>query len=535
MNAPCQTMQDRIADHVLGLLDPAQADALLQHIDSCPGCREHLRTLEQDSHLLVRMGEEQEDRMDGRIQATIRALNALPTAQVQTSKWRKIMASSIFKLAAAAVIVVTVSMTALLGPKPTTTGPNLIPSILASAMANENTLFTGSQTVHIKNEITVYPSATFKALGFTWIPMTSLKADGQFRTDQLKLAVEDQPYTVTDQAWYDPPTGRFVRVLQTDKAVAFANSYDGEFVYASEVSPEGKLRIARQLIGDKFTPPQKPGDFFGLAAGMQSGLDKKDSMILGTETGRLDDGTAVHVFKVGQADPNGQVQAFWLFKIRDDDETIAQKEFVVDGQVHISIRRVFAKPADRPEINWDLAELSGINTSGAQATVSPDMVIQDVSVKHMVEKADFETYVFKTTPAWAKDPTIIDCIDPASLGKLMFIFACRADDHRHLVLVQSPSYNMMLGQVVRQGKLVYTSPNGFKVWGGGMDKWMAQILLQSARAWIKDAPAEDRIGYILESPVGTFPALAINGPVTDEELHGLIDSLMPAKEYLKSN
>ena len=208
---------------------------------------------------------------------------------------------------------------------------------------------------------------------------------------------------------------------------------------------------------------------------------------------------------------------------------------MVDGQVHISIRRVFAKPAERPDIGWDLAELSGLNTSGAQATVAADMVIPNVSVRHMVEKADFETYVFKTTPAWVKDPTIIDCIDPPSPGKRMFIYACRADDHRHLVLVQSPSYNMMMGQFARQGTLVYTSPNGFKVWGGGKDKWMAQILLQSAKAWIKDAPAEDRIGFILESPAGTFPTLAINGPVTDEELHILIDSLMPAKEYLKSN
>ena len=535
MNAPCQTMQDRIADHVLGLLDPAQADALLQHIDSCPGCREHLRTLEQDSRLLVRMGEDQEVRMDGRIQATIRALNALPTAQVQISTWRKIMASTLFKLAAAAVIVVTVSLTALLGPRPTTTSSSLIPPILASAIAAEDTLFTGSQVVHIINKITVYPSATFKTLGFTWLPMTSLKADGQFRMDQLKLAVEDQPHAVTDLAWYDPPTGRFVRVLQTEKAVVFGNSYDGEFVYTSEVSPEGKLRITKQLIGDKFTPPQKPGDFFGLAAGMQSGLDRKDSMVLGEETGRLDDGTAVHVFKVGQKDPNGQVQAFWLFKVRDDDNTIAQKEFMVDGQVHLSIRRVFAKPADRPEIGWDLAELSGLSTSGAQATVSADMVIQNVSVQHMVEKADFETYVFKTTPAWAKDPTIVDCIDPPSPGKRMFIYACRADDHRHLVLVQSPSYNMMMGQLARQGKLVYTSPNGFKVIGGGQSHWMAGILLKSAQNWIKEAPAENRIGFILESPAGTFPTLAINGPITDEELHTLIDSLMPAKEFLKPN
>ena len=297
--------------------------------------------------------------------------------------------------------------------------------------------------------------------------------------------------------------------------------------------PKADFRWPRPLIDAGFKAPQRPADFLGLAAGMKNGLDKKDSMVLGTETGTLDDGTAAHVYKVGQPDPNGQVQAFWLFKVRYDDNTIAEKQFVVDGQVHIRIRRVFAKPADKPDIGWDLAELSGLNASGAQATVTPDMVVPNVSVKHMIEKADFETYAFKQTPAWAKDPTIIDCIDPASLGKRMFIFTCRADDHRHLVLVQSPSYNMMLGQVVRQGTLVYTSPNGFKVWGGGPSKWMAGILLQSAQAWIKETPAEDRIGFILESPAGTFPALAVNGPVSDEELHSLIDSLMPAKEYLK--
>jgi len=36
---------------------------------------------------------------------------------------------------------------------------------------------------------------------------------------------------------------------------------------------------------------------------------------------------------------------------------------------------------------------------------------------------------------------------------------------------------------------------------------------------------------LLETPAGTFPALAINGQVTDEELRSLIDSLVPTREY----
>ena len=67
------------------------------------------------------------------------------------------------------------------------------------------------------------------------------------------------------------------------------------------------------------------------------------------------------------------------------------------------------------------------------------------------------------------------------------------------------------------------------MWSGPRDQWLADILLKSARAWIKDEPASDRTGYALESPAGTFPCLAVNGAITEEELHSLVDSLVPAK------
>jgi hypothetical protein len=110
----------------------------------------------------------------------------------------------------------------------------------------------------------------------------------------------------------------------------------------------------------------------------------------------------------------------------------------------------------------------------------------------------------------------------------------RAEDGRHLVLVQAATYNRMLPRKIKDGTVVYTAPNGFKVWGGGPQKWYSKILLQSAHYYLKDPPAEDRTGYVLESPAGTFPALAANGPVSDEELHALVDSLTPAKACLSS-
>jgi hypothetical protein len=155
-------------------------------------------------------------------------------------------------------------------------------------------------------------------------------------------------------------------------------------------------------------------------------------------------------------------------------------------------------------------------------------------VARMVERASLQTYVFSVQPPWTGEVQIMDCADPASFGKRMFMMTARADDGRHLVLVQSPTYNKAFRKRVNDATLVYTSPNGFRVWGGGPQKWYSGILLKSARASIKDPPSADRIGYILESPAGTFPALAVNGPISDEELHKLVDGLIPARDDLSS-
>ena len=257
-------------------------------------------------------------------------------------------------------------------------------------------------------------------------------------------------------------------------------------------------------------------------------------MVQGVERGTLEDGCPVCIYKVGTPDPQGKLIAYWLFKVREDDATIAEKEFVIFGESQLLIRRVLTESVQAPAISWNLAEIEGLDVVTPEkplVSIVPNMVIPNVSVQHMVERAKFETYIFASNPPWTGPVEIIDCIDPASFGQRMYIFACRADDGRHLVLVQSPTYNKMLGKFAKSGNLVYTSPNGFKVWGGGPDKWYSKILLSSARATIKDPPSDDRTGYVLESPAGTWPALAINGPLTDEGLHSLIDSFIPAKKY----
>jgi hypothetical protein len=540
MNVPCNKWQDKIVDYLLKTLTQEDMSALLTHIRLCPACEKYLRELQQNSNLLLQFGQQLEADMPSRIDSTIEAfkLTELSVRVEKISVWRKIMASSVVKIAAAVLVVASVLIIGIFVPREGEHQKGMFAGfpLLATACAAEDALFAGVQVVYIKNEIIVYPTPAFREFGFTWLPICSLKADGKFRFDQLKLSVQDEPYTVTDQAWYDPTTGRFVRLLQTDSQTVFANSYDGQSVYTSGIGEDGQMQTSEKLVTGGFKAPQEPADFFGLAAGLRSGLDKNAPQVQGVEMGTLDNGSPVHIFKVGLSGPDGRMPSYWLFKVRDDDQTIAEKEFVIDQQRHMLIRRVLTRYVDRPEISWNMAELVSSGISAGQkplASITPDMVISNVSIQHMVERASFETYVFSSRPFWTNSFTIADCIDPASFGKRMFIFACRADDGRHVVLVQSPSYNATLGMFVRKGSLIYTSFNGFKVWSGGRDKWLAQILLESARAKIKDRPSEDRTGYILESPAGTFPALAINGLITEEELHGLVDNLVPAKEYLR--
>jgi hypothetical protein len=162
--------------------------------------------------------------------------------------------------------------------------------------------------------------------------------------------------------------------------------------------------------------------------------------------------------------------------------------------------------------------------------VLSNLVVPNISVDDMTLRADFSTYVFARGPAWAGERQIMDLLDLASPPRRMFATIYRANDHRHVVLLQSRSLNEKLTAQVDAGKLIYTSPNGVKVYSTPADQWLAKILLQSARSVLLEAPAEGHSGYLLKTPEGTVPALAVNGQLSEEELHGLIDDLTLAKK-----
>jgi hypothetical protein len=178
---------------------------------------------------------------------------------------------------------------------------------------------------------------------------------------------------------------------------------------------------------------------------------------------------------------------------------------------------------------WNLAKLKSSSKAGPAPTglaALADLVKPNVTPEQMAQRADFPVYIFKHSPSWATERQIMDILDIPSPPHRMFATTYRAKDGRHVVLVQAHTFNENLGS----GKLVYTSPNGIKVYSGAHDDQFAEILLQSARFVLRDPPAKDRTAYLLTTSEGTHPALAINGQLTDEELHGLIDNLEMVKK-----
>ncbi|MGA2620365.1 MAG: hypothetical protein ABSF26_22320 [Thermoguttaceae bacterium] len=414
-------------------------------------------------------------------------------------------------------------------------------SLLSQACAAEEKFFAGEQVIHLTNTIIVKPVSDATLARIRWLPLLSLEATGKMRFNQLTLAAEvGKGYTVEDKSWYDPKTGRFVRVLRSAAAPIFANSYDGQQISLLEAAAKGGLKVVRRPAGKDFRPPKSPAELLGLAAGLRSGLDAKQNEGLAEDKGSLtlEDGSKGRLVKLGfpAGGPKEADAAFFLVTIRAADNTIEKMEFLAHGASLFEVRRGNSETAVAPEVGWDLAGLKLPGGAGQKlsAGIVADMVIPNISIKHMIEKADYKTYIFAKDPPWAGNREITDILDLPSPPHRMFAASYRAKDGRHVVLLQSYSYNKMLAPLVKMGKLVYTSPGGVKVWSGPRDAWLAQILLQSARAAIHDPPGKNPTGYLLQTPEGTFPALAVNGQLTEKELHALIDSLVPASQTADS-
>jgi hypothetical protein len=431
-------------------------------------------------------------------------------------------------------------------------------SLFRQACAAEESLFKGEGIISIVNEFIVKPISDPALAQARFFPMNSLASSGKLQFDMLALpAKPGEGYTVEDRAWYDQKTGRFARVMTVGHKAIFANSYDGTSVYRLEPDAAGVLKVAGKPVAADFQPPRSPAEFLGLTAlltGKQSTFDEKQSNISDAGQVTLPDGSAARVVKFTWDIPDMPKDVrrimgdnYMLYTIRKVSNTIAQVEFVMNGESSLVIRRLAAAPVSAPEVPWNLA---GIEVQAGAKPEAPKPGIQgmqlekalpEVSVQQMAEKADNETYLFAADPSWTVERHIalIPDVLTSPPGHLYVIAYC-AKDRRHVVLVQSPSYNKILGSMAEgpmaekaKLSLMYTSPTGFKVWSMPSGQALAPMVLGTARPWTKDPPLADSALYSIKTPAGTFAALAVNGALSDAELHALIDSLIPAKEYVK--
>jgi hypothetical protein len=484
--------------------------------------------------------------------------------------WRIIMKSKMTKLAAAAVIaIVGIASWTMFHQgveKPMMSSIEL----LAKAQAAEKALFAGDKIVHIMSEISIYRSQynpktqeMIEKIGNTkmsaaeldkmnrelisswlvsWLPMMSLQPTGEQRLTEIRLAKDaNQTYTIFDNAWYDPQTGKFVRTMNVNDKVIFANSYDGQFVNITETTADGKVQLKSEAVSPNFKAPENPAEFLGITAGVQQCLVDKcfNQPVQDITKDTLADGTPVQVFKIGFPNPWGDLNTYYLFKIRQADDIIAQIDYVFNGQPQMVIRRVVSEQVDKPEYSWNLAELNSKELAGetpSGVTVASDVAIPNVSIRHMIDKADFETYIFASDPNWTKGRMIIDIMDPMNPpGRLFVIMYTPNDDNTRMVmLIQSQTHNKYMSAMFKQAeaqgkKLSYKEyANGCKVY---MDTGSAAFWTELCFKNASVEPAKDRCGFIVQSPAGTFPLIAVNGPVTEEELTGLINSLTTAKDY----
>lgn len=533
----CHELNQLLDDLLITGPEALDRPELAEHLAECPSCAsQHALAVEALAAVTPHEPVRASAGLKRRIVGAYSEPQALPPRQFAPDARASRRRRTTMALAAAALVLIALGVSWM----DQSSRPGLAAfSLLSQAAAAENRFFARDGLVHLVNEIIVKPVSDAQLAAIRWLPLVTLAPNGKPRYDQLKLAAEpDKGYTVRDVAWYDPATGRFARVLTVEGRPLFAHSFDGQALYTLTPDDEGKPHVERAAVTETFQPPKSPADFLGLAAGLTSTLDAKDRADLVSDAGRtkLDDGAPARVVKLGfgaMGPPERQLEAYFRVTIRDDDRTIASFEFVAQNESLFVVRRVRPDDAIEPEASWDLAGFKpGVEKGPAPSGIGvlADLVKLNVSVEQMLQSADFPVYIFSHSPNWAGQRQIVDILDVASPPHRMFAATYRSPSGRHVVLVQAHTFNANLGPLVEASKLVYTSPGGVKVYAGPHDEQLAKILLDSARAVLGDAPSPNRVGYLLTTPEGTHPALAVNGKVTDDELHALIDSLEIVKK-----
>ena len=479
------------------------------------------------------------------------------------SLWRLIMTSPMTR---AAAIVLLVAGLALMGwhSRPTTADNplTLLTLVNAACAAEQTAYFTSDRIVYVTHQITLYPNidapdaaakldelieSNFSVnrnldLLKAWfyssasLPVHSLRPDGKLRWHALELAeITDQSCVIQEHIWYDPDTGFFARVFKQGSQVLFGLSYDGQAVYVAQPTENGQFKISREPITDQFDLPDNPAEFLGISASFQGTMDKMNLPPIEEQTSeQLADGTTLDVYKLCWKNTD----AYHIFRVNAEDNTIHEIESVGYGKPVQRITRITSDSVEAPGFSWNLTELAG-HSPLPQAEVILKKGITYITAEQMAEVARVETFVFGKAPDWIAEQTFMVATHEATHLGGVYVAFCRATDGRHVALIQGETVSRYLQSaltMVKKAGFRWTprllARNRFKVHDPGN---ISNTGLPAGNIF-KEAgfePAEHISGYALHSPTNTYLAMIVNGKVSDEELNDLVSSLMPASFYLQ--
>jgi hypothetical protein len=430
-----------------------------------------------------------------------------------------------------------------------------VSNLRRQAVAEEKSLFAGEGILSLASELILKPVTDPILAKARSMKIGAINASGKLEPATLALpANPGEQYTLENCVWFDRKTGRFARVLTIGGEAVFANGYDGSSVYGLEPDAAGVMRIVAKPVAANFKPPKDVVELLGFAEALDDNVHEKNFSDAGPAT--LSEGMAARVIKLSMGEIPGLSMLkdvlgsspYKLFTIRKSDGLCVQVECVWKGESALVTRLTAAETVAAPGVPWNLTGVkvrAALPPEGTLPSAGPVMMGPSISVQQMAAMSDYETYVFAADPPWTTERRIMAQKDPSGPLSWMFVTAWRAKDGRHVVMIQAQMYNKMFGKIfampegpqaqamMKNMMLSYTSPTGFKVWNMSKEMPMGAMMLKITGDWLSFEPLSDSAGFLIQTPAGMVPALAVNGKLTDDELHALIDSLIPAKEYLK--
>jgi outer membrane lipoprotein-sorting protein len=219
MNNPCEKIQDKIADYVIGVLRQEEIDALDKHISQCPRCSEYTESLQSEKRSLLQFGKTLDSEMDARQAKVIEALNQGSIKKAKLlSIWRTIMKTRITRIAAAAVIIIAV-LTGLPFLGDNGTGIVLADVLekveqVRAFMYRTKMTTTGNLTTGMPSEEEIAVTVS-NEYGMKWEVDMSYPNIGKKLTQQLHV-LPDQKMVITIM----PETKQYMRMELTDDWLA---------------------------------------------------------------------------------------------------------------------------------------------------------------------------------------------------------------------------------------------------------------------------------------------------------------------------